>query len=75
MPESVIAEISAPRREVLGRRGTPLDVAHAVAFLFSDDASWITGEVLHVDGGAQIAQPWWPTSRGAYEADRAAGLL
>jgi 3-oxoacyl-[acyl-carrier protein] reductase len=35
----------------LGRFGTPEDVAGAVRFLCSDDASFITGEVLLVDGG------------------------
>ncbi len=35
----------------LGRLGTPEDVARAVRFLCSDDASFITGEVLLVDGG------------------------
>ena len=35
----------------LGRAGTPEDVAHAVAFLASDQAAYITGQVLSVDGG------------------------
>ena len=35
----------------LGRLGTPEDVAGAVRFLCSDEASFITGEVLLVDGG------------------------
>ena len=35
----------------LGRVGEPEDVANAVAFLASDDAAWISGDVLRVDGG------------------------
>ena len=35
----------------LGRLGSPDDVAHAVAFLASPQASYITGETLHVNGG------------------------
>jgi 3-oxoacyl-[acyl-carrier protein] reductase len=35
----------------LGRMGAPEDVAKAVAFLASDDAAYITGQVLIVDGG------------------------
>ncbi len=35
----------------LGRLGTPADVAAAVRFLVSDDAAYVTGQVLHVNGG------------------------
>jgi NAD(P)-dependent dehydrogenase (short-subunit alcohol dehydrogenase family) len=39
----------------LGRIGEPRDVATAVAFLVSDDASWITGETIVMDGGQILA--------------------
>ena len=35
----------------LGRMGGPADIANAVAFLASEDASYITGTILHVNGG------------------------
>jgi 3-oxoacyl-[acyl-carrier protein] reductase len=35
----------------LGRAGTPTDVAHAVAFLAAEEAAYITGQVISVDGG------------------------
>jgi 3-oxoacyl-[acyl-carrier protein] reductase len=38
----------------LGRTGTPQDIADAVAFLCSPKASWITGEVLDLNGGAHL---------------------
>ncbi len=39
----------------LGRYGEPEDIANAVAFLVSDEASYITGQVLSVDGGMAMA--------------------
>ncbi|MGH8214303.1 MAG: 3-oxoacyl-ACP reductase FabG [Rhodanobacteraceae bacterium] len=39
----------------LGRLGAPADVAHAVAFLASPAAAYITGETLHVNGGMYMA--------------------
>lgn len=41
-------------RYPLGRLGEPADVAAAVAFLASGDASWITGQLLVVDGGLTL---------------------
>ena len=39
----------------LGRLGSADEVAHAVAFLASDGASYITGTTLHVNGGMYMA--------------------
>jgi 3-oxoacyl-[acyl-carrier protein] reductase len=36
----------------LGRVGEPADIGRAAVFLASHDASWITGTILRVDGGA-----------------------
>jgi len=41
----------------LGRPGKPEEVAQAIAFLASDDASFITGEHIHVDGGRHALCP------------------
>ena len=42
----------ATRTTLLGRRGTALEVAQAVVFLAGDTARFITGQVLHVNGGS-----------------------
>jgi 3-oxoacyl-[acyl-carrier protein] reductase len=39
---------------MLARSGTPEDVAYAALFLASDEATWITGTALVVDGGAEV---------------------
>ena len=40
--------------ERIARVGTPTDVADAVLFLCSQKASWLTGEVLDLNGGAHL---------------------
>jgi len=52
MPEKVIEGMKA--HTPLGRLGQPRDIANAYLFLASDEASFITGEVLRVDGGIVV---------------------
>lgn len=52
MPDRIIEGMKA--RTPLGRMGDPRDIAHAYLFLASDEASFITGEILRVDGGLVV---------------------
>jgi len=40
----------------IGRNGTPGDIANSILFLLSDQASWITGTVLDIDGGVMAGR-------------------
>jgi NAD(P)-dependent dehydrogenase (short-subunit alcohol dehydrogenase family) len=42
-------------RQAIKRRGTPEDIAGTVAFLLSEDAAFITGQCLTVDGGWHLS--------------------
>ncbi len=48
------AHDEAINRTLLGRLGTPADIAAAVEFLLDGTAGWITGEVLRVNGGSLL---------------------
>jgi len=50
------AEIVAGRHTPVGRPGTPAEVGHAAVFLASEEASYITGQMLVVDGGNIIQE-------------------
>lgn len=52
MPENVLDMMKD--KSLLKRLGTPADVAHAYAWLASDEAGFITGAVLSVDGGVVL---------------------
>jgi len=45
----------------LSRFGSPADIGNAAVFLASDESSYITGEILHVDGGV-VVHGWLPSS-------------
>lgn len=49
LSESQRADLSA--KIPLGRLGTPQDIAAAVVYLAADEAGWVTGTTLHVNGG------------------------
>src|SRR4051794_25396344 len=50
-PQLLAANIE---RIALGKLGTVEEIASVVVFLASDDAAWITGEILHVNGGQRL---------------------
>ncbi|ASJ71926.1 SDR family NAD(P)-dependent oxidoreductase [Granulosicoccus antarcticus] len=58
IPEEQVAEALAGFNAFhpIGRIGTPDEVAAAVEFLLSDEASWITGSILNVDGGVMAGR-------------------
>ncbi|KAB2811843.1 SDR family oxidoreductase [Pimelobacter simplex] len=65
-PGLVVTPLTAPAMDIpgvrddyvdntaLGRSGEPDEIAAAIRFLLSDDAAWITGETLDINGGAHL---------------------
>jgi 3-oxoacyl-[acyl-carrier protein] reductase len=53
MPPAMIErmEKSLPERVPMNRKGLPEDVANLALFLASDESSFITGQLIHCDGG------------------------
>jgi NAD(P)-dependent dehydrogenase (short-subunit alcohol dehydrogenase family) len=61
------------RNTLVPRLGKPEDIAAAVAFLASDDAAFITGTTLNVDGGMLCHAPYMSDFLDAYGAGQAFG--
>ncbi len=55
IPGSARMKASARLRNPLGRLTTPADVADVICLLCSDDARWVNGAILRVDGGEHVA--------------------
>ena len=50
-PDQAAVAANLAKAQAIPRRGVPSDIAGAVAFLASDDASFITGQLINIDGG------------------------
>ena len=58
--DPIAAKRDAIARHAAGRLGEPADVAAAVAWLASDDAAFVTGQCIRIDGGLTAASPLRP---------------
>ncbi len=56
-PDPAASRDGAARRTPLGRIGTPRDIADGFVYLASDEADWITGTALVIDGGLTAGLP------------------
>ena len=54
--EELYAEVA--EKIPVRRLGEPQDIAHAAAFLLSDEAGYINGTILTLDGGTLALPPW-----------------
>lgn len=48
---------ASAKRHPLGKYGQPDDMANAAKFLLSEESSWITGQIIHIDGGMSSLKP------------------
>jgi NAD(P)-dependent dehydrogenase (short-subunit alcohol dehydrogenase family) len=55
IPGSARMKASARLRNPLGRLTTPADVADVICLLCTDEARWVNGALLRVDGGEHVA--------------------
>ena len=51
MPDPTVTA-SLARQIPVGRTGTPEDIGYACAYLASEEAAWVTGQTIHVNGGS-----------------------
>ena len=58
------AEFRVLTRTPLGRVGDPLEIGQIAAFLASDAASYVTGQILYADGGRMALNYTVPTTGG-----------
>jgi 3-oxoacyl-[acyl-carrier protein] reductase len=49
-------ELAGAKNTPMGRAGTPAEVANLIAFLASDESSYITGQLIVIDGGNIIQE-------------------
>jgi len=54
--EEIYADVA--KKIPVQRMGQPIDVANAVQFLFSDEAGFINGSIVHLEGGTLCLPPW-----------------
>jgi 3-oxoacyl-[acyl-carrier protein] reductase len=60
LANDVVAPVAGP----MARTGSPVDAAYAALYLASDEAAWVTGQVLVVDGGVDAGvRPLWQFER------------
>ena len=55
-PEALDTQLN---RIPMGRLGQPSDIADLAAFLASDESTWMTGQIVTIDGGEAVGRKRW----------------